>query len=1187
MRVIASVLLLFRSIAADNVHGALDLGKLMYSNLHGRGPTRDVEESLRFQKVLSTDGTDVDVLITSKEYTPYAVNQNGPLHRGDKNSPGIISMKAGTKARFQVEFVKSGTKSSHVAVPEFLFSVFDLEKPSDSQEDVLEVNGFSAVYLPKNTVLMYRYGKDGTSFKPSDEAVGHESKDPQNCLLLSQEQRAHTATFLFQDTESFEFSVDLADVPHAQQGRQLLFGSAANAPSYATHLPASYLSGTEGEWRRADDWLEDLSREEDDADSEVSSEVLDFQEPGPLETTCSCNLDLTHVEVNNLGGLGPDKGVGSMLRYKDVCIVDGHKVDLVIEDLSGYSSTSVEKNGRSSCGPYGSISVQLGSMVALKARFLDPETNVEVTMKDFFLTIFDMDLHGAHSELVTIHGFDDFFVSKHSMLSHEEVMNGGLFRSPGDPVNVQCPHDPMALSHDQASVGVTALFREAESFKFTLEALGPESDRSHTFFFGGTSSLNSDCVGDGLPTSTITKTSTTSTTETKTATTTTNTSTTHTTTTRTESTSTVTTTFNCSSFQASSSPWPDDAQTFCCGLDKQYCTSTSTTATHTTVTTKTTTETTFTTEPFNCRSGSADQWSHNKSKFCCEEHHKGCPATTTTKPEPFDCDDLKPSQWSTEKQAYCCDKHKLGCSLLDGNSSRHRHSSSTSTAAPYTGCGTAVTCEMKLNSVTHDNLGGMGPDRIEPPVIRYGEVCFADGEPVDLVIAADGPYKPFNSFDDGKSAWGPYGAINVKMGTSVKLKASFMKGKTDTPVKIESVYFSLVGLSQLREGHREVVTVETFGSVDLSDDSYVQQGKAGDSASFQSTAKGNVQVAGDPLQCGQMQEKTTVSLLFKDVSTFSFMLSVEGRETEDGRDFLFGGRSCITEHCGAPPKKVATTTSTAAKYDCYNGIQASWSTQQRQWCCTHRAIACGKPYDCSAGYESWRFGWSQMKMDYCCRHEHRGCRFNCDVAYNNWKAAWSDKKKEWCCNSEQRGCKNSERYDCGLERSKWSSAMQHWCCKNEHKGCEDPSQAAWSPFNCEKDLGSWRRTWSHPKKQWCCDNFAKGCEGTTPEPFDCTRDFEHWQQAWEPPKKEWCCHNYNRGCADVLRRFEKLPGKVWQGLGWSRVALLSLGGAAALLLLLLTGRQGRRLVLRLSGRRWRLAYVQLAGNTSLADILSG
>merc|ERR1719352_128591 len=118
------------------------------------------------------------------------------------------------------------------------------------------------------------------------------------------------------------------------------------------------------------------------------------------------------------------------------------------------------------------------------------------------------------------------------------------------------------------------------------------------------------------------------------------------------------------------------------------------------------------------------------------------------------------------------------------------------------------------------------------------------------------------------------------------------------------------------------------------------------------------------------------------------------------------GRGCPTPPPPPPPPKPVTTTH--CPFDCNAGYKdlgehqwvKGWSAAKKLYCCKTVAKGCpselpppsglppsGEPpvadtfkYDCSAGYHDCYHcliqQWSPMKLNYCCKTENRGCKWN-------------------------------------------------------------------------------------------------------------------------------------------------------------------------------------------------------------------
>jgi len=229
-----------------------------------------------------------------------------------------------------------------------------------------------------------------------------------------------------------------------------------------------------------------------------------------------------------------------------------------------------------------------------------------------------------------------------------------------------------------------------------------------------------------------------------------------------------------------------------------------------------------------------------------------------------------------------------------------------------------------------------------------------------------------------------------------------------------------------------------------------------------------------PTVCTAEQERKTVTMLFKQTSSFRFNLTVVGRQIGKRPNFFFGGRSCITEHCSA-----------------YQDEALLASPRQSD---TH---------DCKAGFSTWRLDWSHAKKAWCCTTEHVGCPYDCHT-----KGEWSMVKRAFCCHEFHLGCTTPQPRIT-------TTLTQEW-------------------YNCEDGFAEWKQLWSYEKRGWCCQVYARGCTAQTAnpststslgEPYDCSAGYSNFHAAWSARKQNWCCRMYNRACAvsDSAGEPHKLP----------------------------------------------------------------
>merc|ERR1712060_550445 len=79
------------------------------------------------------------------------------------------------------------------------------------------------------------------------------------------------------------------------------------------------------------------------------------------------------------------------------------------------------------------------------------------------------------------------------------------------------------------------------------------------------------------------------------------------------------------------------------------------------------------------------------------------------------------------------------------------------------------------------------------------------------------------------------------------------------------------------------------------------------------------------------------------------------------------------------------------------------------------ALSDGPEFDCTAGFDVWRIGWSRDKKRWCCSHEGKACPFDCKAGVPRWRTGWSEEKKHWCFS-------RSLAFDCEADLKNWKSS---------------------------------------------------------------------------------------------------------------------------------------------------------------------
>mmetsp|Transcript_8955 Transcript_8955/g.16119 ORF Transcript_8955/g.16119 Transcript_8955/m.16119 type:complete len:430 (+) Transcript_8955:56-1345(+) len=227
-------------------------------------------------------------------------------------------------------------------------------------------------------------------------------------------------------------------------------------------------------------------------------------------------------------------------------------------------------------------------------------------------------------------------------------------------------------------------------------------------------------------------------------------------------------------------------------------------------------------------------------------------------------------------------------------------------------CGFSHPTEIRMENshLVTNNLGGAGPDTDSPKELRFTGVATIDGANVDLVVQSMSTYQP--GVAEGNGVFGEFGRINVKEGSSVDLKFSFVDGKSGQPVVLPAFYLSIFDIDQSERGDQtESVTVDVGGMDQYVTDSMSEvlvapgaQGKV----VFTSTRHGApCDDPKDPWEFSEVkcdgsrvdQRLRAVTMHFSNVATVSLSPSVSctGEECFGYRSLIFAGSSGLVDGC--------------------------------------------------------------------------------------------------------------------------------------------------------------------------------------------------------------------------------------------------------------------------------------------------
>jgi len=198
---------------------------------------------------------------------------------------------------------------------------------------------------------------------------------------------------------------------------------------------------------------------------------------------------------------------------------------------------------------------------------------------------------------------------------------------------------------------------------------------------------------------------------------------------------------------------------------------------------------------------------------------------------------------------------------------------------------------LNFQHVTQNQLVGGGE-------LRYGKVCTALGKQIDLVVTAGPGYSTTRPDKNGVS--GSFGEVNLKSGTSTDFTFSFYESGTKVPVTVESLYFSMLDVDGNTD-QMESVTFSGFESFSLGANSELKRVITPRDATFMATTIGTAKDnPTNPMKLSALQISRSVTFLYTSVSSFTANFAILGTNTVADRNFIFAGRSSLSNQCDVP-----------------------------------------------------------------------------------------------------------------------------------------------------------------------------------------------------------------------------------------------------------------------------------------------
>ena len=200
-----------------------------------------------------------------------------------------------------------------------------------------------------------------------------------------------------------------------------------------------------------------------------------------------------------------------------------------------------------------------------------------------------------------------------------------------------------------------------------------------------------------------------------------------------------------------------------------------------------------------------------------------------------------------------------------------------------------------LATLSYSNLGGLGPDVDAPRAVRYDDVgTAADGTPFDLLITNRSAYEYNNNILNGLK--GPFGQLNVFIGTSVDLTFAFVTSGTDERLVLDSLMISFYDFDE-GVNSVEVLTVERFDTYTLAPDTEIDVSDNSFAGSTRGVGADNPQ---DPVLLTDQQKRRSVAFTLSKISSIDLTFAVVGTGN-GGRNFQFAGESFQLPDCPYPP----------------------------------------------------------------------------------------------------------------------------------------------------------------------------------------------------------------------------------------------------------------------------------------------
>lgn len=185
------------------------------NNLGGQGPDLSAPKALTLKSIAKTKaGASVDLVVTAKgNYTPAEGVQNGI-----KYGRGQINLQSGSFVELVFQFKDSATKAA-VTLPEFYFTILDIDQSDARHRERFYVEGFSHLLKEDVNDFETELLPDGRTLIKSQQ-TGDSWDDPTDPSALTvitnpgdpdstADQRKRAAMLVFRDTSEFTITFEV------------------------------------------------------------------------------------------------------------------------------------------------------------------------------------------------------------------------------------------------------------------------------------------------------------------------------------------------------------------------------------------------------------------------------------------------------------------------------------------------------------------------------------------------------------------------------------------------------------------------------------------------------------------------------------------------------------------------------------------------------------------------------------------------------------------------------------------------------------------------------------------------------------------------------------------------------------------------------------------------------------------